>query len=1681
MAGVAEDSWGDLLGKKHSDSFRVVQLNIATMAERGNSAEFRANLAQFTDLEADCITLQELNRVWHRLPERDRLFERFRGAFEAIHICEGRYKNDSFASGSLQYGGTAVLSLDSTAHQIHSSQGRSYDSTGLARWVATRLAGKNGVAVRVVSVYRPNPNDTGALSVFMQHLAGLAELNDDRTPLQAFGEDLRAAIEEWRTEGDSIIIGMDLNGDVCDVATKRFFNELDLREVITERHGSSAPETYADGSRPVDGIFASRNLDVLACGYLPFGAISDTDHRCLWVDIPRCQLFGEWTPSRKVSDCRLVDGHPRIEAKFIKALEDHLRRHRALQRARAVTDAARFPSLPDQDLQWEKLDRIMVEGRRHAARKCRRLRTGRKEWTPELSILRTKVALCRSMVKRRQFRRISSKLIRRQCKAIGDFSIYQKSLPEIRAIERATMKELDELDNVEGRRSKYLERLAVAEAAAGRITAAGALRRRNHREQQRSLGRRLARFTGKHKRQSNTVLRVRQHDATGQELPPRVLDAKPDQEEAVLSEYEKRLRLTQGRGMMTGEMLVDFGYLGVGPAVQDVLDGVYEPPLGTDVYTSLWFKQLAYKDPVQLEWEPDFSFDEFKTGWKKVRPRTSPGYSRLNALQFKVGLKNPYISQFDYAMARYPFRSGYSPQRWRIGLDAVIPKKIGNNFIEDSRTILLFELDSNLNNKILAKKMMSSAEERGSLAFEQYGSRRNLSSAEQSLNKVLVCDLFRLERCSAAICAEDLRSCYDLIAHAPATLSMRSQGAPAPPIHSMFSSLQNMVHHCQTSFGVSEATFGGDVCLSPDQPPPQGAGQGNGAGPAIWAVVSTPFFDILRQQGHGAHFVTAISEENIHLAGSAFVDDADLLSKLEDGTARLVEITADAQRGFDLFAGCVRATGGQIRPDKCWWYPIAFRWNQGCWSYQCDTLDQELTVDDGSGRRHVIKRLSPEEAQEMLGVWIAPDGNCRRAVAEMTAQAQTWAEQVRTGFIRREDAYLSLQMTVMKKLEYPLTALSLTEAECKRIEAPIRKQGMPECGIKRSLPHVVVDGPPRSHGLGYKRLFYRWGEKHVEVIMKHGHLPSVTGDLLRACVQRHHLESGSGKPIFETSYQHRGDYSTKTWARQTWKFLSDFDIRIEADQKVPTLQREDDVFLMEAFIAAGLPTSILRKANRCRLFLKAMTLADIASGDGRTVRHEMWKGRQDDHLNYRRYQWTYQGKPSSADWLAWRTALGASVVQPGQWPGDTDPPLRQRLGRWLEPPSSCWRWFLSRSSGKLYERVASTWQEWDAPVRSPRSSRIRWTRAGPVASPPADIARTLVFQRGMDPGIWSTGSITMVPAPTVPEPTNLVDRLQEGDPSRTWATRDCVVDDNGNAFAEALRRGDAVAVSDGSFKGTFGTSASVLQGADGSGRMVVMAVAPGAPDCQSAYRSELSGIYSSLCVVEQTCLEHDICEGYVTIGCDGEEALWQAVQSDDPVDTSFSDFDLVSAIRTKITSLPVGVGAHWVKGHQDTLLDHQLDGWARLNIWCDALAKHHWARCASTVDEIQWTIEGEMPRLWLGDYKVSKDLRAHLYDWCEGSRARDYWLTKRDIPAVCAPFVDWDAVEIATRSLRGLSSVLWKAKHLSRRLPWGVNMKRWGLWPEATCPMCKQDDEDATHLFQCTKVARVQFVRMKIR
>ena len=102
------------------------------------------------------------------------------------------------------------------------------------------------------------------------------------------------------------------------------------------------------------------------------------------------------------------------------------------------------------------------------------------------------------------------------------------------------------------------------------------------------------------------------------------------------------------------------------------------------------------------------------------------------------------VAQVDYKMARLPYKTGYSPLRWRVGYDYMLLKKQGVYEVSKLCAILLFEADFNQNNKRLSRTMMYQAEDLQLLANEQFGSRKQHSAIDHCLNKVLMFDLSRL-------------------------------------------------------------------------------------------------------------------------------------------------------------------------------------------------------------------------------------------------------------------------------------------------------------------------------------------------------------------------------------------------------------------------------------------------------------------------------------------------------------------------------------------------------------------------------------------------------------------------------------------------------------------------------------------------------------------------------------------------------------------------------------------------------------------------------------------------------------------------------------------------------------------------------------------------------------------------
>lgn len=224
--------------------------------------------------------------------------------------------------------------------------------------------------------------------------------------------------------------------------------------------------------------------------------------------------------------------------------------------------------------------------------------------------------------------------------------------------------------------------------------------------------------------------------------------------------------------------------------------------------------------------------------------------------------------------------------------------------------------------------MMYNAKRNGSLATEQYGSRKGHRSIDLVVDKTLSNDLFRQLKSPGALCSNDAKSCYDLIAHSPASVAMQRQGIPECATTCMFTTLQELKHQVRTAYGASEHVYGGVSVV-----PPHGIGQGNGAGPAIWAVVSTPLLNMLHTADVGCFFQSPITGKPIRFVNYSFVDDTDLIQTPRNQQEEYPDIIKGLQHSLKTWEGGLRVTGGAIVPEKSHWYLVNFKWAQGNWKY----------------------------------------------------------------------------------------------------------------------------------------------------------------------------------------------------------------------------------------------------------------------------------------------------------------------------------------------------------------------------------------------------------------------------------------------------------------------------------------------------------------------------------------------------------------------------------------------------------------------------------------------------------------------------------------------------------------------------------------------------------------------------
>ena len=133
----------------------------------------------------------------------------------------------------------------------------------------------------------------------------------------------------------------------------------------------------------------------------------------------------------------------------------------------------------------------------------------------------------------------------------------------------------------------------------------------------------------------------------------------------------------------------------------------------------------------------------------------------------------------------------------------------------------------------------------------------------------------------------------------------------------------------------------------------------------------------------------------------------------------------------------------------------------------------------------------------------------------------------------------------------------------------------------------------------------------------------------------------------------------------------------------------------------------------------------------------------------------------------------------------------------------------------------------------------------------------------------------------------------------------------------AITKGSEIAVSNGSFREEWSTAAMIIEvNKNSRHRITATSTATGTAKYQDAYRSELTGLYHVIYIIDTICEKHNIRSGGITAVCDGFNGIKKSMDANTPYLCQSNHFDLISIIEKKLMKSPLTWSWRNVKVHQ---------------------------------------------------------------------------------------------------------------------------------------------------------------------
>ena len=1430
----------------------------------------------------------------------------------------------------------------------------------LGRWIINKFGTSDGRVVTIIVTYQISDKrytDVGQESYVTQQAAVFrSEGRQYEKPKKNHTKDLMEVIKKCQANNEWIIMGGDFNevlGDDENGLTK-IVQVCKLTDVVHHMHGQQPNfRTYDKGSKVIDYVLVSEEvLDcVVEAGYLPFQFRMESDHRGIFVDVDTAMLFGSLIANLSPLLARDISSKkPHQIAQYFQLLDKYL------EDQNFWNNLKRLDTDPCEQLA-ERLDRVLTAGCLYAAKRVKRYPSV--PYSPEIVQLRAKFEIYKMyLLEMTNHTRYSKALANKRLKLGKDAPVRPQTISECKKLKEKSRVELrkaewEELKTAKLRVAHQIELIATLEADGDKKTAK-IIKRIKRAEAVSRVFKKIAFARGKTMTGGLTQLLVPENPEENPKTCKRWrLVQDPEEIKRLLQDRNKRhFGQAQGTPFTMNPLAQGLDFTGTSAMADKILDGwdVRDPRI--DKMTRIFIKNLRKDDLAEILMA-EITEAEYDNKMKKWPERTTTSPSGVDLGHYKSvyahhTLKKGTTEAVQLEALRQDIKdarrkllnfglfNGYAYTRWQKVINTMILKEKNNYKIHKLRVIHIYEADYNMFLALMWRKLVKLAEGNGTLPESQYGGAPGKDAHTPVFIEEMEHEISRLSRKPLIKVDYDAASCYDRIIMFLAMLVSRAKGMPTSVCKVNGMNLEQAKYYLRTKLGVSD-----DYVVHTLEEPWYGSGQGSGNSPTLWLFISGKLIDSYSEVANGAIYTSPDGKQEIKMLMTKFVDDANgrTNSWHSEQEPTVAELIRKAQHDAQCWSNLLWSSGGLLELMKCCYYIIKFTFERSGKPVMCtekrSEAQQHPEIQMQNGEKVKIQHHANDEAHKTLGYQKAPLGDQLKQQRVLKEKCDEFAKVLSSTSLNREECSRMYHAIYCLSVTYVLAVSFFSFDLLDAIQRKAHRSFVANMGYCRNTHRAILFGPKFLGGCSFFHLYDKQSLFQLQLFLKFWRSPGTeAGRLLRIAVSWAQLYAGVSYGIFENTAVPLPHLQCK-WLLSVRAYLSTIMATLDLDETyVPETQRENDSYIMDHVLRAGLGDAEIERINYCRLYLQVVTVSDIATADGTRIENSMFWGER-DHARLKT-KWVKINQECPVDptsWTAWRNALKRF---------SDNKQLNQPLGNWTRKPSELrmdWNFFLDKETQTLYRKHATGIEKYTG-----NRNKFRWTTMGLADRIPESCVPVEVKEAN---NTWYVKNRCHLKLENEPEdPRSFEEFLSRQEKWESKLFDSVEMPMGADAVAEFLANNEGLIVSDGCVKDKQSCFGWLL--VDHNREVLVRCSGPVYGYKISSYRAEAYGVLSSL----RFLIRLKEYYGMETIKvhrqfCDNEGVIksvrkMRKYKGYYPNDTLDADWDVLQAIKEAMAHFNDHFSVSWVKGHQD---DHKkfedLSLEAQVNVMADELAEDY--------------------------------------------------------------------------------------------------------------------------------------------